>query len=302
MLKKLILTNDKNLISSIFQNCDAYCKAKVIDASLEYIDYKEKLVGSNDPLEYGNLRKSLLLARAQDGIRAEPIINVPTSTPPDLGHDSALVSLSIGSTFSGDLFSDIRWRPALHDIEANSYGYSDALGIGFLDTIVRADYKNKQVYLKNFHLLEITSLPAQVPNIHFLAWHFDSGYEYGFGFGDASTQGRSYLQLGIGSAVTGFENKTVLYSIIHGDFGYSYEFGAHIGPTLSMGAMLNLSSNFKIIAKSDIAKRFNNERSIDSIKYSVTLAAYAVKNLELLLNVVNNNNLGELSLAVKYYF
>jgi Domain of unknown function (DUF4105) len=301
-LEKLVLSNNQSSISSILQGCDKQCQAKIIDSALEYIDYKEKLVGSNDPVEYRDLRSNLLLARAQEEVKSDPLIDSPQSSSPDLGHDSGLVSLSMGTTFTGDPFSDLRWRPALHDIEANDQGYSNGLGIGFLDTIVRVDYKNKEIYLKDFHLLEITSLPSQVPNIHFLAWHFDTGYEYGFGFGDSATEGREYLQLGIGSALFSFENQALLFAIIHGDMGYSSDFGAHIGPTLSLGAMAKLSPRFKFIVKSEFAKRFNYERSIDSMEYSLTLSSYLTQNFEAQINLANKEGIGEVSLALRYYF
>lgn len=301
-LEKLVLNNNQFLIPSILQGCENQCKTKIIDSALEYIDYKEKLVGSNDPVEYRDLRSNLLMARAQEGVKSDPLTDAPQSSSPDLGHDSGLVSLSFGYTFMGDPFSDLRWRPALHDIEANEQGYSNGLGIGFLDTIVRADYKNKEIYLKNFHLLEITSLPEQVPNIHFLAWHFDIGYEYGFGFGNAATEGREYLQLGIGSALFGFKNQALLFLIAHGDMGYSSNFGAHIGPTISLGAMAKLSPRFKIIAKTEFAKRFNYERSIDSMEYSTTLSTYLTQNTEAQINLANKEGIGEVSLALRFYF
>jgi hypothetical protein len=298
-----IISNDENLsVNSLSNECDKFCKARTIDSALEYIDYKEKLVGSNDPIQFQNLRNNLLIARAQDGVKADPLLYSPQSSTPHLGHDSGLVSLSLGTSFNGDIFSDLRWRPALHDIEANEQGYSNGLGVGFLDTIVRVDYKNKQINLKNFHLLEITSLPEQVPNIQFLAWHFDTGYEYGFGFGDAATQGREYLKMGIGSALFGFENEALLFAIIHGDIGYSSGFGAHIGPTLSLGGLAKLSPYFKLILQSDIAKRFNKERDIDSIENSLILTSFITQNFETQLGYVYKNGINEISLGLRIYF
>ncbi|WP_233231264.1 DUF4105 domain-containing protein [Silvanigrella aquatica] len=297
-----VLSNYDSLSSLDFKNCDKFCKARVIDASLEYIDYKEKLVGSNEPIIYQNLRNKLLIARANDAVKSEPLKNDPQSSPPHLGHDSGLLSLNLGSSFSGDVFSDIRFRPALHDIEANENGYSNGLGVGFLDTILRADYKNSLIYLKNFHLLEITSLPEQVPNIDFLAWHFDTGYEYGFGYGDAASQGREYLKLGIGSALFGFQNQFLLFSIVEADVGYSKDFGAHIGPTVLLGAMAKLSHSCKIVAKSELSKRFNKDRNIDAMENSLNLSYFMVQNFETQLSLTNKEGVSEVSLGLRIYF
>ncbi|KAB8038848.1 DUF4105 domain-containing protein [Silvanigrella paludirubra] len=298
-----IISNDETvLIKSLSNECDKYCKARTIDSALEYIDYKEKLVGSNNPIEFQNLRNQLLIARSQDGVKSDPLLYSPKSNAPHLGHDSGLVSLNLGSSINGDIYSDLRWRPALHDIEANEQGYSNGLGVGFLDTILRVDYKNKQINLKNFHLLEITSLPEQVPNIQFLAWHFDIGYEYGFGFGDASTQGREYLKMGFGSALFGFENKALLFAIIQGDFGYSSDFGAHIGPTLSIGGLAKLSPYFKLILQSDFSKRYNYERNIDSMEHSLILNYYIAQNFETQIGYVNKNGTNEISLGLRIYY
>lgn len=301
-----LLLNDKNKnLTETFHGCDNHCQAHVIDSALEYIDFKEKLVGSNSPVKYADLRNNLLLTRANEDVKYEPLKLKPTSTPPDQGHDSGLVSLSGGSYFNGDgQFSELRWRPALHDIEANDVGYSDSLGIGFLDTIIRADIK-EDLYIKNFHFLEITSLPAQIPNIQYMSWHYDSGYEKGFAFGDWQNKGREYMQVGFGSSFFFLDNHFLLYALGQADIGYANNFDFHIGPTLTLGAMARLSPRLKLIARSDIARRYSvthSFESVDSIKTSATMAVYLSQDFEGRIVFAENENISEASLGLQYYF
>ncbi|MES2616214.1 MAG: DUF4105 domain-containing protein [Bdellovibrionota bacterium] len=304
ILNQLVMNNksDSAYLSEIFKNCDQHCKTKVIDTALEFIDYKEKLVGSHNPVVYGNLRNNLLVMRAKEAVKSDVLVSKVYSSSPDKGHDSGLVSLNFGTDFHDNSFSDLRWRPALHGMEEDDLGYSDSLGIGFLDTIFRIDYKNRDVHLKNFHLLEISSLPAAVPNVRFLSWHFDTGAEYGFGFGDAQTQTREYLQLGLGSSFFFLDNHFLIYGLAHGDMGYSHDFGFHMGPSFTFGSMARISPYFKLIAKSEIANRYNFKTSIDSIKTSVTLASYFSNQFEGRLVFADNENVKEMSMGIQYYF
>lgn len=66
--------------------------------------------------------------------------------------------------------------------------------------------------------------------------------------------------------------------------------------------MAKLSPRFKVVAKSEFAKRFNQERSIDSMEYSVALFSYLTQNSEIQMNLLNKQGIGEISLGFRYYF
>lgn len=297
-----VLSSKNDKLPDSFLNLSKHSKAKTIDTILEFIDYKEKLIGSAEPQEFKDLRTKILITRANELVKLDNVPEKTHSSPPHLGHDSALLSMSLGYHFNQVVFSDFRIRPALHDIEADENGYSNGLGIGFLDTIIRLDYTNQNYYLNNFHLLEITSLPEQVPHINFLAWHFDSGYEYSYGFGDSSIQGREYLKVGVGGAFFGFQNNALIYFITHADAGYAKDFHWHIGPTAFIGTMAKVNDSIKVLTKSEFARRFNKDSSIDSITNSITFAYYIKQNFELQLNYAFKNNTNEMSFTIQNYF
>lgn len=297
-----VINNKNNKLPDSIMSLEKISKAKTIDTILEYIDYKEKLVGSLEPEKYKELRSKILLVRANDLIKLDNIHEEIHSSPPHLGHDSALLSMSLGYQLNEFAFSDFRIRPALHDIEGNENGYSNGLGIGFLDTKFRLEYRNQNLYLNKFHLLEIMSLPEKVPYLNFLAWHFDSGYEYGYAFGNSATQGREYLKAGVGSSIIDVKNNALLYFIIHADSGYSDNFYWHIGPSVLIGAMLKLNDSIKILSKSEFARRFNKDTSIDSIENTITLAYYMKQNFSLQLNYSYKNSLNEVAFTIQNYF
>ena len=208
----------------------------------------------------------------------------------------------MGSDFNGTYFSDLRIRPALHDLESNDAGYSDGLGISFMDGILRADMTNKKLFIQNFHLLEIMSLPAVIPNIHFLSWHLDLGFEKGFGEGEYQDKNRGYLLGGMGYSWYAFQNKFLFYSLFQGDIGYGQDYGFHLGPTVSFGSLYRISKNFKIILRSQFSERTNFKETISSQNLSATLATYFSKNVESRLIYQYKNKNDEMIFALQYYF
>lgn len=299
-------TTNPNQLTELFNGCGALCKTQVIDTTLEYIDFKEKLVGEKDPVTYADLRKNILVTRSQEPMPSQPIEQLPTaSSSPTQGHDSGLVMLSGGADLNeGHPFVTLRWRPALHDIEADDVGYSDGLGIGFMDTGLRLEPQNNNAYLNYFHLLEITSLPPQIQNVNFMSWHFDSGYERGVGFGDAQNEGRIYTQVGIGSSYYALNNQFLLYGLLHLDVGYANNFFFHMGPTVTLGTMLRPASFLKLLGKIEYARRYHvlDSSYVDSLKASATLAHYISQNIETRLVYANNEHVSEVSFGVQYYF
>jgi hypothetical protein len=300
ILKNIVENN--NVLENTFYNCDKHCKANVIDSTLEFIDYKEKLVGSNELIKYGKLRNTLLVSRAKDAVKIEKIQDKPESSPPHIGHDSGLLAISAGTVLSESYFTELQWRPALHNLEDNELGYSNSLGIGYLDTTIRYNLTQKKLNLQNFHLLEIMSLPKNLENIEFLAWHFDLGLENNFGFNENAKYERGYLKFGVGATLFGEESNRFFYSLLHLDTGYSKNFGWHFGPTFLFGYVEQLNSKIKFILTSELSNRFNTNNTTLSTENKAKLSYYITKNFSLQLSFLNKNDSNEVKLTTKSYF
>lgn len=300
ILKNIVENN--NILENTFSNCDKYCKANVIDSKLEFIDYKEKLVGSNDLVKYGKLRHTLLLSRAKDAVKLEKIENKPQSNPPHIGHDSGMVAMSVGSVLAESYFTELQWRPALHNYEDSDLGYSNSLGIGFLDTTFRYNVTDKKFELRKFHLLEIMSLPKNLENIEFLAWHFDLGLENNFGFNEKAKYERGYLKFGVGATLFGEENNRFFYSLLHLDTGYSRNFGWHFGPNFLFGYVEQINSKIKFIVTTELGNRFNKNNITLSSESKAILSYYISRNFSVQLSYLNKNSENEAKLTTKIYF
>lgn len=281
-------------------------QAQIIDTALEYIDYKEKLVGSNEPVQYAKLRTDLLVMRAESGQKFEPLPDVQYSTPPHTGHNSGLISFSMGSDLEGaGSFSEFRWRPVLHDLEASANGYSNALGISFLDTVFRYQWRERNFYVHDFRALEITKNPTKIPTESNSSLHLSLGYEKQFAMQANGGEGRYFAQLGKGLPFYFFKQNVMLFDFLQFDMGYAKDFHFHIGPSLLVGGMAQLWDWGKIIIKADFSRRFmvdDWQEKVDSVKMYATMSGYFSPDFEGRLQLAEEEKTTELSIGIQYYF
>ena len=188
---KRLAPKEKSTLSQIFANhndnigkftnseCSEECSAKILDAGIELIDFKESIGGNKKAVEYASMRHQLLNYRSQTNITSPPLKSHPSYTSPDKGHDSGLLASGLGFTSlkkdSG--YGILKWRPAFHDIAASSTGYSDNMHILFMDTEVQYNLQTSNAFLSKFTLLEILSLAPSYLLISPISWALHLGYK-----------------------------------------------------------------------------------------------------------------------------
>lgn len=230
-------------------HCDDNCRVRVIDTLLEFIDFKEKKISIKEVKNWADLRRASLIQRAKLQKPSEPITYRPERSRPDLGHLSSFWELNSGWTNNGYNISDIRWRPALHDLNSNGLGYTDQLQIQVMDTVVRWDQERERADLKRFSFLELTTLGKHELALSPRSWHFEMAYDSRRE--DDRLFSRSFLEAGFGGAR--FFNRFGVYWLGNFTGGYSddsrlfWHFGA--GPRLGM--LWSFSDRLKWTASMD---------------------------------------------------
>ena len=150
-------------------------QAFLVDAVLEFIDFYERLAGSNIAVTYGALRATLLKYRASLPISHLQATQVPQEERPDVGHDSSRLGIGAGVSGKNEAFSQYHWHTALHDKMSSDRGYSAGLGIDFFDLYLRYRHKDKSLQVHEFYPIRVTSLPNLEPIVKRPAWNLSFG-------------------------------------------------------------------------------------------------------------------------------
>ena len=224
-------------------------RARLIDATLEYIDYQEKLGGAKAPVEYGPLRSQLLVMRSETGAIAEALPPPRAFKDPRSGHGSVRLSASAGVGEGDGALLALGWRPALHDIVAPSSGYSGELEIRFFDFDARYAPSSGSLWLTRFGLLEILSVNAAQSLLVPLSWklsllmeedplapagrhRFDKSISGGAGFAVRPPGGGAHT----------------VYALVGAKLGTSTLPGQnlHAGPQLTVGSVWQVAERLRL--------------------------------------------------------
>ncbi len=134
-------------------------KIGVCELAVEYLQYlysKKKM----EKQDYLGLYLNLLEIRSTFGRSGESddiASGIPVPPRPDEGHDSSRLRIGAGAR-EGDLFQEISYRPANHDILDDSDGYIQGGQIVFADTVFRYYPAKERLQLQSFDAIDILSL------------------------------------------------------------------------------------------------------------------------------------------------
>jgi hypothetical protein len=162
--------------SDTFGTLDPGRKAAVLDAYLDYAQYRAMQAGVEENA-FSRENRPALLARAKlGGVTVDTGKALQFSTPPELGHGSALGGLGYGG-FERERFEEVTIRPAYHDLLAKDTGYNRDSQILFFDTTLRYYRDIEALRLESFKLLDIASLTPFDPLFRRMSWKLSVGVE-----------------------------------------------------------------------------------------------------------------------------
>ncbi len=150
-------------------------KIRILDLVVEVIQYQYV---SKD-LDKESYRKQLLSAlRVRSGLgQAETDweAEIPVPPRPENSHDSRRASAGVGLR-SGDMFYELRFRPALTDLTDMDYVHNQGAQIEFGDLRTRYYPESGRLTLEQFDIVDIVSVAPMDAIFKPLSWKFNTGW------------------------------------------------------------------------------------------------------------------------------
>lgn len=150
-------------------------KIRMLDLAVEVIQYRY-VSKELDQQTYRDLLLAALKARSGLG-RAETDWEeaIPDPPRPEQGHDSRRISAGAGME-SGDLFYEIRFRPALTDLTDMDYIPGQGAQLEFFDLRSRYYTEDRRLLLQQADVVDIVSISPRSAFFKPLSWKANTGW------------------------------------------------------------------------------------------------------------------------------
>jgi hypothetical protein len=149
-------------------------KIRICDLASEYLQYlyaKDEVTQQ----KYTNLFLGILQARSKLGAMDENEYHIRRPTPPDEGHLSNRLSLGFGIK-ERDLFQEIEYRAAYHDLNDNDKGYKEGAQIIFGNVALRYYFPDSKLQLQSLDLIDIVSIAPRDEFFQNISWKVRTGW------------------------------------------------------------------------------------------------------------------------------
>jgi hypothetical protein len=171
-----LVKNSDAIKESPYQQLNTPQKALVLDAYLDYLEYKGLGKADFDPKKPLRIPHAILLERSRLKYKRQDTEVTQFSAPPETAHGTDQVRLGVGIN-DNELFQEIAYHPSLHDIMARDAGYKEDSQFLFLDIAARYYYESKRYRLDRFRFLDIVSLTPFEPIFKKPSWKFNLGFD-----------------------------------------------------------------------------------------------------------------------------
>jgi hypothetical protein len=148
-------------------------KIRICDLAVEYLQYQYTKKDLTKKPYVDRFLKTLQV-RSVLGEPDEERYRIPAPGRPDEGHHSNRFSLGIGIK-GGDLFQEMKYRPAYHDLLDNGKGYKPGSQIVFGNTTLRYYSSDKRLELENLDVIDIVSIAPRDAFFQSISWKIKTG-------------------------------------------------------------------------------------------------------------------------------
>ena len=242
----------KEILTTFKNNTEINEKAKadVLDAEMDYIDFKKGKELLEVDSASSKWKQDLLIARSQLAIRSEDqIISPPIAERPDQGHRSGRVGLELGQNNKTHGFTRLNLRFALHDLADPYFGFPEFSQIEFLNTKIKYAFLKKETTLEDFALIRVVSLSPISETQKQMSWKIKMGAKK-IRDGSCTDCNQGELQLGGGYTFIPFQKiDLAVIPMADAEVGASKGFRktffrSGVGP--SLGIRLSFSRTFNL--------------------------------------------------------
>jgi hypothetical protein len=149
---------------------------RVLDSVLEYIDFQEKLAGTQAPVQFASLRNDVLLRRSQTQEPPLSLQRLPADRDPRQAVPESWVMLS-GAEREDNSYARLSWQPVLHDLLGENKGYANDMQLQIMPMTFSLDLESQTVALDRVDVLNVISVQPFNRLIRPKSWMFQLGYE-----------------------------------------------------------------------------------------------------------------------------
>ncbi len=222
-------------------------QAVIIETAYEYAVYR-RLAGRTDGEKAAAYERTLLLARSELSVPGKPRAVPQPAVRPDQGHETARFTAGAGRE-DGRGFTEIRLRPAYHDLLDPEGGYTRGAQIQFFDLALRK-YESAVVKVDQFKLLDIISLSPRDDYFKSVSWKINAGWSRErFPDGHEPMVFRLNGGAGLAWAIPdSFSSRMITYFFLEAslDIDNKFERGFALGAGPAAGLLADVSSAWRV--------------------------------------------------------
>jgi len=278
----------------------------LLDTALDYLDvvYPENLL---DPKSVGAQKKNhILQVRASIPVVSERFNpELPEKERPELGHDSARISLGGGSNYLSHSALDLGFRFAMHDLLDSHLGYPEYSQLEFFSFRGEYDLEDKHASLTDFDFFRVAAMNPWNLFQKKMSWRVHIGanrFETGACAEDCLAGG---IGFGAGYAKHLDSKESVLgYVLLEGQAYADVHFNDKpyklaAGPTL--GLLINFADHFKWVLEATYLAQAVHAQEDEKI-FSTELRYHVQHNWNLGVRYLHQTTTDESFLSVYRYF
>lgn len=277
-------------------------KALVLDAYLDYLEHLYIQDRAVNPMAPIRISQDILLERAQLEHTRGDTETVRFSTPPEEGHGTDRFRAAVGLN-DNELFQEIGYRPALHDLLARDTGYERHSQILMMDGLYRYYYETKRLRVERFRFIDIITLTPFEPIFKKPSWKVNLGFDrirdfdcdYCLAFGGNAGVGLTYQP--------GLHSPFIMFAMMEADAQTSGSFDDNfrLGGGATGGLFLDVYKDVRLFLGGEY-KRFPLGHDSEFVKWTVQ-GRYAVsQNIDVRLEYRRIDETDEGLLALNLYF
>jgi hypothetical protein len=232
--------------SDAFTSLPAQRQAAVLDVVSDYFLYKVA-TEKNGTAIYQERNKAVLIARSRLRVPSISGAVKPFTGPPEQGHNIMRAGLGVGWR-NRDVFGEVNFRLAYHDLMDPDYGYTPDAQIEALGISLRHYAERNHTRIEKFTLVDIVSLSPINTLLQSPSWKVATGFDtiqrHGCRFCRVGN-----LNGGIGVAAESSWLKREIYfsfAELAAEYGRVLDDDHRIGGGATMGTLLEVTDRWKV--------------------------------------------------------
>lgn len=217
------ILKQKQQLTLLTERLPPHSIAKILDGLLEYIDYEEKLAGTETAKKYSQLREDVLKYRASLRIISDVMPNeAPPFERPDQGPAGTSIGIEFNHSTRHQTELQFEFIPVLHTLDSPSLGYPKDAHLELLSTALRYNINDRALSLSKIHLVNLVSIPPLYPPSYPIAWNLNIGAEELNAFQNSNQSSAKLLYFAKGGAGMSLQFQWLQFYVLP-QIGFAYQ-------------------------------------------------------------------------------